>query len=92
MATSYTVVLLKEEVGGYSVLVPALPGCCTQGETVPEALDMAKGAILCHIRSLEKHHEPVPEDLGTVVFDWGDSQEALAYRVRVPLREVALAA
>jgi len=92
MERTYTVVLLKEDVGGYSVMIPALPGCYTQGETVPEALDMAKEAVQCHIASLEKHGEPVPPDVDTVAFDWGDAQEALAYKVTVPAREaVALA-
>jgi predicted RNase H-like HicB family nuclease len=34
----YTVVLVREEVGGYSVHVPALEGCHTEGDTLPEAL------------------------------------------------------
>lgn len=39
-------VLLQEEVGGgYSVTVPALEGCQTQGESVEEALAMAADAI-----------------------------------------------
>ncbi len=32
------VLLRSEDVGGYSVSVPALPGCHSQGETVAEAL------------------------------------------------------
>ena len=32
------VLLQPEEVGGYSVSVPALPGCYSQGETREEAL------------------------------------------------------
>ncbi len=39
-------VLLQEEIdGGYSVTVPALEGCQTQGESVEEALAMAVDAI-----------------------------------------------
>ena len=34
----FKVVLCAESVGGYSVIVPALPGCHSQGETVEEAL------------------------------------------------------
>lgn len=41
----YTVILIPEEEGGYSVEVPALPGCYTQGETREEAISMAKEAI-----------------------------------------------
>jgi antitoxin HicB len=32
------VLLRSEDVGGYSISVPALPGCHSQGETVAEAL------------------------------------------------------
>ena len=42
----YTVLLYPEpEEGGYSVLVPALPGCVTQGETVEVGLANAREAI-----------------------------------------------
>jgi antitoxin HicB len=81
---TYTVVLVREEVGGYSVHVPALRGCHTQGETVPEALDMAREAILCYLGSLEKRGKPFPPDVETVTFDWDDGAEALVYRVPVP--------
>ncbi|HLH22133.1 MAG TPA: type II toxin-antitoxin system HicB family antitoxin [Chloroflexota bacterium] len=59
----YTVVLIPEpEEGGFSVLVPVLPGCVTQGETVDEALANAREAIQLHVRALERHGEPVPEE------------------------------
>ena len=64
MPLTYTVVLLREEVGGFSVSVPALPGCHTQGETVPECLDMAREAIQGYVRSLQKRGQPVPKDVG----------------------------
>jgi predicted RNase H-like HicB family nuclease len=80
---TYTVVLVREEVGGYSVHVPALKGCHTQGETVPEALEMAKEAILCYLGSLEKRGKRFPSDVDTVTFDWDDGSEALVYRLPV---------
>ena len=59
----YTIVLIPEpEAGGYSTLVPALPGCVTQGETVNEAVSMAEDAIVGWIVVAEKHGEPVPEE------------------------------
>ena len=63
MARSYTIVLIPEpEEGGYSVLVPSLPGCVTQGETVQEAIEMAKDAIEGWIAVAKKHGEPIPEE------------------------------
>ena len=59
----YTIILHPDiEEGGYTVLVPALPGCVTQGETLEEAIAMAKDAIRLHIESLIADGEPVPEE------------------------------
>ena len=42
---AFEVVLTPEEEGGYSVSVPGLPGCFSQGETREEALAMIREAI-----------------------------------------------
>jgi antitoxin HicB len=49
----YTIILTPEDDGGYSVAVPELPGCFTQGETLEEAIDMSKEAIILYIESLD---------------------------------------
>lgn len=56
----YQVVLTPEEGGGYSVSVPALPGCTSQGGTREEALEMIREAIELYLESLEAHGDPVP--------------------------------
>jgi antitoxin HicB len=62
MKTMNSRILLRKELeGGYTVLVPSLPGCITYGETIEEAIDMAKEAIELYIESLESHNEVVPE-------------------------------
>ena len=81
---TYTVVLERERVGGYSVHVPALPGCHTQGEDLPEALDMARDAIACHIEAMQADGEPIPSDCARVVVEIEDGVEALVLRVSVP--------
>lgn len=53
----FNVVLEKAEEGGYNVIVPALDGCFTQGETEEEALKNAKEAIICYLEGLEKVDE-----------------------------------
>ena len=40
-----TVILEPQEEGGYTVYVPSLPGCISQGETKDEALKNIKEAI-----------------------------------------------
>ena len=64
MAKKYTIILgpnYPEE--GYTVRVPALPGCITYGRTREEALERAKEAIEGFIEGLQKAGEPVPEEV-----------------------------
>lgn len=56
----FEVVLQPEPEGGFSVSVPDLPGCWTQGETREEALAMAKGAIEGYLETLKETGRPVP--------------------------------
>lgn len=60
--STYRIVLVPEAVGGFSVLVPALPGCLTQGETRDEAIAMAREAIELHLESLREQGAPLPLD------------------------------
>ena len=41
-----------EEVGGYIVSCPSLPGCFSQGDTVDEAIENIKEAIQACLESL----------------------------------------
>jgi antitoxin HicB len=59
---TYRILLTPEDEGGFSVNVPALPGCFTQGETIEEAIEMAKEAISLYVESLEEEGLPVPDD------------------------------
>ncbi len=63
----YNIMLRPEPEGGYTALVPALPGCVTYGRTVDEARAMAKDAIAGYIASLRKHKDPIPTDDNTLV-------------------------
>ena len=59
----YTIILDPDpEEGGYTVTVPALPGCVTQGETIEEAIAMAKDAIRLYIETFIADGEPVPQE------------------------------
>lgn len=65
MKLVYTACFYKEEDGGYSVNIPDLLGCCTQGDNLEEALEMAEDAALGWLlTSIENNEEiPVPSDL-----------------------------
>ncbi len=54
-------IILEREKSGYSVSVPALIGCCTQGETIQECIANAKEAIQLYIESLKEDKLPMPE-------------------------------
>jgi len=56
---NFKVVLHPEEEGGYSVEVPALPGCYSQGDNLEEALANIKEAIECYL------DEPAPTTLAS---------------------------
>lgn len=59
----YTIILEPDtEEGGYTVTVPALPGCITQGETVEQCIERVHEAIEGYIESLLADGEPIPEE------------------------------
>jgi len=52
----FRVILEPSEEGGYTVIVPCLPGCVSEGNTREEALKNVREAI-------ELYLEPVEDDL-----------------------------
>lgn len=67
----FKVIIEPDETGGYVVSCPSLPGCYSQGETVEEALENIKEAILLCLEDMEDHGEKIPDTtkalVGTVV-------------------------
>lgn len=59
---NYTVIIQKEEAGGYHVFCPALRGCHSQGETYEETILNIEEAIKLYIESLRAHSEPIPSE------------------------------
>ena len=50
-----------EEVGGYVVTCPSLPGCYSQGDTIEEALTNIKEAILLCLEDLRVQEATIPD-------------------------------
>jgi predicted RNase H-like HicB family nuclease len=71
---NYNLIFRKEPEGGYTVLVPTLPGCITYGETLEEAKEMAVDAISLYLQSLKDDGEEIPSDemafITTVTMDF----------------------
>lgn len=59
---TYRVILEPNESGGYTVIVPLLPGCISEGDTKKEALANIKEAIELYIESLQEDGEPIPNE------------------------------
>ena len=65
---TYRILLTREPEGGFSVNVPALPGCVTFGENIEHAMEMAKEAIQLYVETLQADGEPVPDDSQTLEY------------------------
>ncbi len=66
---TYKVLLRPEPEGGYTVNVPALPGCITYGETLEEAKHNAQEAIELYVESLKEHGEDIPSDIDVLEYN-----------------------
>jgi len=51
------IVLEPSDEGGYTVYVPSLPGCISEGETIDEALDNIKEAVELYLETPHLKHK-----------------------------------
>lgn len=58
----YNIILRPEPEGGFTVVVPVLPGCITYGNNLKEAKEMAYDAINAYLASIKKHGGRVLSD------------------------------
>ncbi len=56
----FHVVFELAEKGGYTVSIPELQGCVTEGETFEEALEMVKDAVAGLLAVKAEHGDPIP--------------------------------
>ena len=61
--TTRQVILIPDETGGYTVEVPSLPGCFSEGDTQAEALTNIQEAIELWIEDAREHGEDIPDDV-----------------------------
>jgi len=66
---NYKIMLKPEPEGGFTVVVPSLPGCITYGSTLTEAKAMAKEAIELYLESLTAHNEYILNDNETFEYN-----------------------
>ena len=65
----YTVLMDKNERGGYTVTVPSLPGCISQGDTWKEAMKNIEEAIAGYVETLKILKKPVPVEVKVTIKD-----------------------
>lgn len=61
---TYTVIIREGNESGFVAMVPALPGCVSQGRTRRETVRNIKEAIELYIESLLDDGLPVPTQVG----------------------------
>lgn len=61
----YNIVLTKNGKG-YTVTVPALPGCISEGRTVEETMVHAKEAIELYLEVLAEDGQKAPPDINII--------------------------
>ena len=62
MTFTFKVLFRPEPEGGYTVLVPSLPGCVTYGETLEEAERLAQDAIEGCVATLQEEGQDIRDD------------------------------
>lgn len=58
---NFIVLFEQEKDGGFSVSVPSLPGCFSQGDTFEEALKNIREAIGLYLEDEELPEQPIKE-------------------------------
>lgn len=76
----YDVVFEEAEEGGYTVYVPSLPGCISEGDTFEQAKQNIREAISAYIESLAKDDKEAIEE----------SKNFFIGMVEIPLSKLSL--
>ena len=65
-----------QEKGGFVVFCASLPGCYSQGDTMEEAMENIKEAIILCLEDMQDQNIPIPDPtrslIGTVGVDLAD--------------------
>ncbi len=60
------IILIPAEEGGFTVEVPSLPGCISEGDTLEEAIENIRDAITEYVADMIANGEEVPPDLAPI--------------------------
>ncbi len=71
----YEAIFEEQEVGGFTVTVPALPGCISEGDTFEEAKANIADAMKLYLEDLHADGENIPQTnpsvfVGSIEVNW----------------------
>jgi predicted RNase H-like HicB family nuclease len=66
---NYFVILNREDDGGFSAVVPALPGCISQGDSRPETMRNIREAIELYLEELRAAGEAIPGEVAREIVE-----------------------
>lgn len=58
----YTAIFEPEDEGGFTVTIPSLPGCISEGDTFEEAFENIKEAASLYLEVMKKRKEEIIEE------------------------------
>ena len=61
MTMRLRIILEPSDEGGYTVIVPALPGCISEGDTREEAMKNIQEAITLYLEPIEDDMDFMPQ-------------------------------
>lgn len=67
MTHTFHLIFRPEPEGGYTVLVPSLPGCITWAATPEEGRELIAEAITAYLESVAQHTECIEDDTKTFI-------------------------
>ncbi len=57
-----------KKLGGYTVIIPALPGCISEGDNFEKASENIQEAADLYLKVMDKKKEEIPkEELGIII-------------------------
>ena len=56
-----------KEMGGFTVIIPSLPGCISEGDTFEKAFENIKEAASLYLETMKKERDKFPDEYSGVI-------------------------
>lgn len=63
----YTAIFEPDKQGGFTVIIPVLPGCISEGDTFEEALKNIKEAASLYIEVAQERRQKIPTEEQSII-------------------------